>query len=415
MPPRSNTESRLISALINSQDVTAAPRYGVNETMLVTHANEYRWLVSYPAQFGGQPSVESLQSRFPDFPYSPDYADVAFICSEVCEQYDHRQLVKAVKGASEALYNSNVEEAKAILQGAQYASGGLSYELKNALHDMSVLDTYDEEIVSITMPWRTLQSATGGARPGDLWYVAARLGQGKSWTLGCIARQALLEGKRVALFSLEMPKNQVLTRVHSLLAPELGVNVRHSELHGRSYDAISYRKLMTRIKEEIPGELFIVDSSKGSISPSSIQSMSNGMDLVLVDYVGLLSSPLGDRAVNDWRVMAAISNILKEVAQMNEIPIICAAQINREGENEKERPPKVKNLAQSDALGQDADVVVTHKQLSKTVMIYSVEKNRHGESDVLWRTRFLPNEGRFDEITYEKARDFMDRDEEAND
>lgn len=410
MTLRPNSESRLISALINSQDVSAASRFGVNDSMLISYANEYRWLISFPITYGHQPSVESLVSKFPDFPYSTDYTDVAFICSEVRSSYDHRQMVKAVKGASEALYAGDVEEAYGILSSVNYPGQSLTYELRNALHDMSVLDTYDEKIDKIQMPWKTLQDITGGAAPGDLWYVAARLGQGKSWTLAAIARDALLRGKRVALFSLEMPKKQVLTRVHSMLGAELGVKVRHSDLHGKSFDPIAYRKLLTQIKEEVEGELYVVDTSKGSISTSHIQNLSEGMDLVLVDYAGLLASPFGGRAVDDWRTMAAISNILKEVAVTNNLPIISAAQINREGDTAGNRPPKVKNLAQSDALGQDADVVVTHKRLSKTVMIYSIEKNRHGESDVLWNTRFMPNEGRFEEISYERARDFIERD-----
>jgi replicative DNA helicase len=264
------------------------------------------------------------------------------------------------------------------------------------------------------MPWSVLQETTGGCAPGDLWYVAARLGQGKSWTLGAIARHALLQGKKVMMFSLEMPKKQVLTRVHSMLAPELGINVRHSDLHGKTYDPIAYKKLLGVIKERVPGELYVVDTSKGSISTNHIQSLSEGMDMVLIDYAGLLASPFGGRAVDDWRTMAAISNIMKEVAITNNVPIISAAQINREGDTTGSRPPRVKNLAQSDALGQDADVVVTHKRLSKTVMVYSVEKNRHGESDVLWHTRFIPNEGRFEQISLERARDFIERDTEQD-
>jgi replicative DNA helicase len=412
MANRPNSESRLISALINSQDVQAAPRFGVNDHMLISHANEYRWLVSFPLAFGHQPSVESLIAKFPEFPYSEDYTDVAFICSEVRQSHDHRQLVKAVRTASEALYAGDVDEAFESLAGVARSGHTSSHELRNVLHDMSVLDDYEDVIEKIALPWKTPQEITGGLGKGDLWYWAARLGQGKSWSLAAVVRQALFDGKRVVMFSLEMPKRQVITRIHSALAPELGIKVRHSDLHGRAYDPISYRKLLGKIKEEVPGELFVIDTSKGSISTSDVASLTQGMDLVLIDYAGLLASPFGGRAVDDWRTMAAISNNLKEIAITNDLPILAAAQINREGDTTGTRPPKVKNLAQSDALGQDADVVITHKQLSKTVMVSSVEKNRHGESEALWFNRFLPNEGRFEEINYERARDFVDVDQD---
>jgi replicative DNA helicase len=410
MPNRPNTESRIISALINSGDVTAAPRYGVAESMFVSHSSEYRWLVSFPAAFGHQPSVESLKAKFPDFPYSPDYTDVAFICSEVRQSHDQRQLVKAIKDASEAIYAGDIEEAYSAVHAVARGGQSSAFELSNALHDETVLDYYEEPLDKIVLPWPTLQEMTGGAEPGGLWYWAARLGQGKSWTLAAITRQALLEGKRVAMFSLEMPKRQVLTRIHAILAPELGIKVRHTDLKGRHFDPISYRKLLSKIKEEVPGELFVIDSSKGQITTADIASLTNGMDLVLIDYAGLLASPLGRRAVDDWRNMAAISNVLKEIAATNNLPIISAAQINREGESGGSKPPKVNNLAQSDALGQDADVVVTMKRLSKTVMVYSLEKNRDGEGHTLWYSRYLPNEGRFEEIKFERARDLVEID-----
>jgi len=108
--------------------------------------------------------------------------------------------------------------------------------------------------------------------------------------------------------------------------------------------------------------------------------------------------------------MAAISNILKETAVQRSIPILAAAQINREGDTMGNKPAKLKNLAQSDALGQDADSVITMKQLSKTVAVYSLEKNRSGEGGALWHTMYLPNEGRFDEIGFDRARDMRERD-----
>jgi replicative DNA helicase len=413
MPIKPNSESKLISALINTQDVAAASMYGVTPEMFLGFQTEYRWMTDYPKTYDSQPSVESLLTKFPDFPHSEAYIDVAFICDEVKDKHNHRTMVQALHGAGEALRNGDTDEAYAFFSSVQHPTHSMSIKLKNALHDLTFLDTYGmEEVEKIHMPWKTLQRVTGGIAPGDLWYLAARLGQGKSWSLACIIKDALLAGKRVAMFSLEMPERQVATRIHSGLAMELGIKVTHSDLHGRTYDPIAYRKLMGAIKEQVPGELFIVDTSKGSISTAHVAALTKSMDLATIDYAGLLSSPMGTRAIDDWRNMAMISNILKEVAVVNDVPIISAAQINREGDTSGWKPPKVKNLAQSDALGQDADVVLTMKKRSKTVAIYSIEKHRHGDSGDLFHTRFLPNEGRFDEISFETARDLIARDTE---
>ena len=83
-----------------------------------------------------------------------------------------------------------------------------------------------------------------------------------------------------------------------------------------------------------------------------------------------------------------------------------AAQINREGESGKE-PPKLHNLAGSDSLGQDADVLLTLRAMPHDVATaLSVEKNRHGAATRFW-TEFDPNQGNFNEITKEQADDLV--------
>jgi len=415
MPERPNSESRLISALINVHDVEAALIYGVVPEMFQTYQSEYRWLASFPVRYDNQPSVESLRDKFPEFPYSETYVDVGFICDEVKDKHTHRTMVTALQAAGEALRNGDTDEAYAFFSSIQHPEAHATYRMENALHDTSFLDSYDE-VDTIEMPWATLQKTTGGPAAGDFWVVAARLKQGKSWTLASMLVHALMSGRRCTLFSLEMPKRQVMTRIHVQLAYELGIkDVRHSDLHGRGYDPIAYRKLMGAIKEQISGELFVVDTSRGGISTATVASHTKDTEFAVVDHMGLLMSPFGKRAVEDWRMMAAISNITKEIAQVNAVPIVAAAQINREGDTRGWKPPRTRNLAQSDALGQDADVVITMKRRSKSVATYLIDANRSGESGVLFSTMFLPNEGRFEEIKFEKAREIAENDVQMED
>jgi replicative DNA helicase len=416
MPIRPNSESRLISALINTQEVEAAALYGVSPDMFLAYQQEYRWLIDFPRTYKKQPDVESLLSRYPDFPYSDSYSDVAYICDEVKDKHHERMMVQALKGAGEALRNGDTDEAYQYFLKVQHPVTTISYKLKNSLEDLSFLDTYEERIDTIEMPWKTLQKTTGGPAAGDYWTLAARLKQGKSWSLVSMIVHALIAGKNVMMFSCEMPEIQVMTRVHVVLAYELGIkDVRHSDLHGRNYDPIAYRKLIRQINEMVAGKLFVIDTSHGGISTQIISSLSKGMDFVVVDHLGLLVSPTGSRAIEDWRAMAMISNVIKEIAVVNNVPILAAAQINRDGDTNGWKPPKVKNLAQSDAIGQDSDCVITMKRRSKSVATYSIEVQRSGESGVLFSTRFLPNEGRFEEITMEKARDIADSDIQMED
>lgn len=404
-----SSEALLIAALVNSQDIGSASDYGITPEMFSGYQTEYRWLVSYLNGYKTQPSREALLQKFPDFPMS-DHSDVWFAAEEVRYAHTKRLLVRAIKSAARYIADGDVDEAMMAI--SEFSPPAPMQPLRNSMLDLSFLDEYHEEIDALEMPWRTLQGVTGGMREGDLWYVAARLGQGKSWTLACAARDAMLAGRNVHFYSLEMPERQVQTRMHVLLGSALGFSVSHIDMRDRKLDITRYRKIMDAIAERVPGTLYVQDLTHGKISPNNIAARSKEADLVLVDYAGLMTSPTGKRAVDDWREMASISNMLKEVAISSKTRLFAAAQVNREGDSRGWRPPIVSQLAQSDALGQDADVVLTHKQYGNKAMVYSIEKNRHGAAGNLFFTNFLPNIGVFNEITRDKADDIKAKSEE---
>ena len=246
-------------------------------------------------------------------------------------------------------------------------------------------------------------SVTGGMREGDLWYVAARLGQGKTWTLLSYAAEALLDGKNVKIYSLEMHKTQIEVRLHVILAQALGMTPNHVEMRDQIFPREKYQEILERIDEQVPGTLHIHDPGQAKVTPALVAANAKDYDLSVIDYIGLMSASNGSAGVEDWRVAASISNQLKAAALANQTRILVASQINRSGDTTGWKPPKTVNLSQTDAIGQDADVVITHKQYSRTTMVYGMEKNRHGAAGMYFWSRFLPNEGKFNEITREQA------------
>lgn len=410
MPTRSNTETKLISALVNTQDVTAAEGFGVSPEMFESHRSEYEWLLSFPRSFGRQPSAESLLTQFDTFPFSDTYIDVAFISASLKRNWHRKQMVIAVTQVSAALRDDDVEGAYDSIKMLPHPDLYAHDKPKNVIADESVLKVIEESTSKIRTPWKTLQEHTGGPSNGDVWTVAARLKQGKSWTLACLIVEALMQGHGVMLFSLEMPLAQVLPRIHVVIANLLQQPIQHSQMRGQGFDPIAYRRLIRLIRDDVPGQLFVKDTSEGPVSTMHIQSMTKDCDMAVIDHLGLMTTTSGHRAAEDWRFAAIISNTVKELAVSNNIPIIIANQINREGESTGWKPPKARNLSQTDAVGQDSDVIITMKQRTKHVAVYSLEENRHGESSVLWHTRFDPNQGKFEEISKNDAEDIIDGD-----
>jgi len=399
-------EVLLINALINTHDAYQADALGVTHEMFLGYQAEYLWVISYQRQYGASPSREAMLSKFPDFMFT-DNEDVTWSADEVRFLYAQRSLRRAVHQAAQHL--SEDEYEKAVLALATYAPLNPPRLKSNALGSFSLLDRYDEKPDCLKVPWKTVQRVTGGIRPGDLWCIAARPGQGKSWGLALSAAQALMDGRRVAYYSLEMTEEQVLVRLHVVLGQMLGLEVNHIMMRDRVFDLIAYKKLVNRIKDEVPGELYLYDPSDGKVTPSSIITEAKNSDLCVVDYITLMSSGLGKRPAGDWQVIAQISNELKQVALETKSRLLVASQINREGDSHGKYPPKLKNLTGSDAIGQDSDVIITQKQYSRTSNVYSIEKNRSGEMGLYFYSRFLPNEGIFSEISRELAQELRDQ------
>lgn len=400
MADRPTAESLLISAALNVNDVLAPAAMGITPDMFSAYQAEYRWLVTYERLYGNPPTVETFQHKFPRFPLSPT-KDVAYAVDEVIQEHTRSGLVRAIHSATESLSDKDLDAALAEI--AAFKPAQATQPIKNCLLDYSLLDDYDIPVDTVPVPWKTLQSVTGGQRQGDLWYVAARLGQGKTWSLCNMAVEAVLSGKKVMFYSLEMSEMQMQVRMHALLGYRLGIDVDHISMRDRIFDKIAYRKLIDALAEQVTGELYIHDSSRNKVSPIHVAATARDYDQIVIDYAGLMHNGSGGRAIDDWRSMASISNHLKEVAISTNTRILAAAQINREGDNATWRPPQTKHLSQSDALGQDADVVITQKQYGQRAMVYSLEKNRHGSSGQLFFSRFFPNNGQFEEITKDEA------------
>lgn len=401
MPTRPNNESLLISSLINTGDVTQATSLGITPDMLVKHKAEYFWLLSYRVLYSREPSPEALLAKFPEFPHRDDATDVRFAVDEIMAEYTKRELVKSVKSAATHLQADDIELAMEAL--ASFSAPITRRPRENVLSSKSVLDGYGEPINALSVPHRTVLSVTGGMREGDLWYIAARLGQGKTWTLLAYAAEALLDGRSVMLYSLEMSRKQVETRIHVILATALGLMPNHSEMRDQTFPRERYEEILDRIEEQVKGVLHIHDTSDAKVTPALVAANAKDYDLSVIDYVGLMSASNGAASVDDWRILASISNQLKSAALASKSRILVASQINRQGDTGGWKPPQTVNLSGSDAIGQDADVVITHKQYSRETMVYSVEKNRHGPSKIYLWSRFDPNHGKFNEITREQA------------
>ena len=398
-------EAYLISALLESGQFNPG-RYHVTGDDIEAWKRLYDFCADYQDKAGKAPPAELVARRFPEFTMQAGL-DPAWAADKVLRESASRRLRTSMAESAIRLRDDQVEEAYDVIN--RVGRPRIFTREPADLFDPSVLegrfglDRYE-------VPWPTLQRLTkGGVLAGELWYVAARLANGKSWSLTSMAARAAEAGARVAFCSLEMPAGDIAERLLVRLAgrdTELLDALRSEEIHQRKG---AQDVLLGRTQ----GSVMIYDPSMGPVhSVEHARWMCADYDIVFIDHVGLMHSSDGQRAVNDWRVLATISNILREVTLSTSTPIVAAAQVNREGERSPAsiRPPGTKNLAGSDALGQDADVVVTQRLLSRRVLAMSAEKVRNGPTGA-WFARHEPGKGRFEEIGKDLAMTMVDEDD----
>jgi hypothetical protein len=401
---RPTNETLLISAILNTGDVNLAAHQGVRpEHFGIGHRPKYQWILNSYKQFGSCPPVASFMSAFPEFPYDPDNQESRLPAYLIKRDKAKIDLLARTRSSLELLERDQVEEAYGLFDDFRLDVAVVKPD--NALVDHSFMDNYSDPLEPrVKMPWPTLEGRTWGIGGGELWYFAARQGQGKSSFLIDMAAEAAWTGRRAIIYSLEMTKRQTQVRLHAALGRRLGVkNIDANAMLHRTWPAAQYKDLLQQIEAKVPGETFIHEMSMGIVTPAVVDQHANDFDVSFVDYIGLMRNDDRVQAIKDYRIIAEISNGLKAIALAKHHSIISASQINRDGIGNSWRPPALHTLAQSDHLGNDGDVVITMKRYGLGASVCSLEKNRHGTTGVPFFTKYDANRGDFAEITRDQA------------
>lgn len=399
-----SAEGILLSSLLNNHDVLAARGFGITPAHFIGYQDEYNWLLNYAETYNAEPSWDAFREGFPHFPPASSHENTRSACDMVLKAFGKRSLTAAMNDAMELLGMGDLNNAYTTLVKAEPVR--TSAKARRLLTDLTFMDDWDKDTTTIETPYRTLNRCTGGMRPGQLWYLAARPKNGKSAHMVNMVTRAMLDGCRVKFYSLEMSEAEVRARFHTVLARHYGYKgITLTGIRDRTVDTMTYKTFVGELQDRLVntgGHLDIHTPKQGIVTPGVIATGANEYHLNVIDYIGLMRGEGGSRAVDDWRNLAGISNDLKLIANSHSTTVLAASQINREGDHGNE-PPRLNNLAGSDALGQDGDVIVTMRSMAHDVATHcSIEGNRHGPS-MRYYTRFDPNTGDFTECSAQEA------------
>lgn len=423
-----NCEALLISAVVTTGDMYIPDDRGISPEHFESYAATWEWLAKYVEDHEATPSVAALLGAFPRFKYVQTN-EVGYATDQVLRSWQSKEMATVIRQAAEHLREREQEAAvdlvlteatrlRDAVAPVGQASSSISDSAQTYDYVTQVFDTVARTgAAGINTGLPTLDARTGGLRPGQLWVPAARLGNGKSWVMARMAAQAVMDGKTVHFWSLEMQRFEIEIRLHVLLAHLLDGNsdgITALGLEHGTGSLLSYRKTLKRIEREVPGDFFCRALGRDRVAPRNINAAlaRDPADVVFVDYLQLLDSDETFRE-SDWRSVAAVSRSLKQVAMANSIPIVAASQINREGAGT--RPPRAEHLSQSDGIGQDADGVLTMKIQSPSVIEFFMAKLRGGRGLFGFWAHYNPNEGEIEEVTRDRAEELKDEDQDRED
>lgn len=310
-------------------------------------------------------SLEFIRDLVEAVPTSANAKQYATIVSEKAVL---RKLIKVTEGIANDCYlakddvDTILEDAeKNVFQVVQKRSGEQDFVpirevVLNSLDAIEEASRNKGKVTGVPTGFYDLDTKLTGLHGGELLLVAARPAMGKTALVLNIAQHvAFKEHLSTAIFSLEMSKEQLVTRLMSMDAIVDSQKIRTGNLQDSDWE-----KLMESAGV-IGNSDLIIDDTPG-ISIAELRSKCRrykqikGLDLVIIDYLQLMSG--GKRSESRQQEISEISRSLKALARELEVPIIALSQLSRAVESRPDHKPMLSDLRESGSIEQDADVVM---------------------------------------------------------
>jgi replicative DNA helicase len=369
--------------------------YGIPNEAISRWRKVHEYCLEVQGVVGEAPKPEQVRRRFPNFPFVTDIP-AEWASHELHGEYLHRRLAKHA-----------AEITRSLIKGDTAGAYRQFTEAQRRIQPTTAapIDIFDEALLLESpplpcpiMPGALFDLSRGGIRPGELWLIGARPNRGKSWDLVRHGIAATLSGWDVVYFSMEMPARKISDRA-------LAIEHTWDKVDGWSdHQRITEARLMRKAR----GRFRVIDPSVRTCDTMAVAAQSVENTLICVDHIGLMRGERGNRSIEDHRIAASISNELKEISLQYKVPIMAASQLNRRSEGKSE--PTLSDLAQTDASGQDSDLVyaITMAFTGSRVQQCTVVKNRNGRTGVRWFNDFLPQNPTFAEVSQQKARTLLE-------
>lgn len=349
---------------------------------------------------------------------TPSAANIKAYSQIVRERAVLRQLAQAGAEISDSVYNKGARNSEELLDDAerlvfniadQGARGRRGFSplkdlLVKAVDRIDTLFHLDNPITGVPTGYTDFDDRTSGLQASDLIIVAGRPSMGKtSFAMNIVEHAAIKNKTPVAVFSMEMPGEQLAMRMMS----SLGRIDQHRVRTGKLSDD-DWPRLTSAVSLLAEAPIFIDDSP--ALTPNEVRARArrlmreHGLGLIVIDYLQLMQ--VGGTKENRVTEISEISRSLKSLAKELKVPVIALSQLNRSLEQRPNKRPVMSDLRESGAIEQDADLIVfiyrdevyNEESPDKGTAEIIISKQRNGPIGTT-RLTFLGQYTRFENFT----------------
>ena len=298
----------------------------------------------------------------------PTAANIEFHARIVRDKALLRRLIDASSQIIRDVYEQGEREVEEILDEAEsrifqvaqtHAREGFVWIkeiLWSAFERIEKLQEQPTGVTGVASGFPELDHLTSGFQRGDLIVVAARPSMGKtSFVLNVAQNAAIQTSARVAVFSLEMSKEQLVER---LLCSEGRIDLQR--LRKGRMSSEEYQRLATAAGHLNPSGIWIDDSPGATVTEMRAKARrlksETDLNMIVIDYMQLMGST--GRAENRVQEVSQISRGLKALARELDVPVIALSQLSRATEQRTGNRPQLSDLRESGSIEQDADLVM---------------------------------------------------------
>ena len=259
----------------------------------------------------------------------------------------------------------------------------ISEALRSAQEQLEYLAQNKSTISGLETGFIDLDKATSGLHEGEMIVIAARPGMGKTaFALNIATHAAMTTKKAIAIFNLEMSKEQLVNRMLSALGGIEGKKLQNGQM--MQTDWKKYNEAMSQLADT---NMYIEDNA--GITSSDIRakcrrlaSKPEGLGLVIIDYLQLLTLG-GKRPDSRQQEVSDISRSIKTMAMELKVPVIALAQLSRNAEKRENNEPMLADLRESGSIEQDADIVMFINRKDYYKAKEQLGKNDNAETDII--------------------------------